>query len=400
MNIDDLEGDELFNFLRVNKKSLIETKKANLKLCDSVIATVITRPREVKTNSDNKDSSSEPSTDPNSLEVTVVANTANIIDSHMDMLTDEAYTDSIKTRGNSIPHLLDHVQSAVGHIGDVTKVYTQKIALKELGINKDGTTTALLMDSIVRKSYNEKAFKFYSNNKINQHSIGLTYGELKLAINSAHEQDKEEKAIWDNYYPQVINKDIADKRGYFYVVPKADVRENSAVLFGANSVTPTLSVKGSFEPINSSLGNNQEIVSTQPIGNTMTPLEEAQGKIISLTEELAKAKADIAIAKIEAKVKEKARISDILKAQAVFGSDAKLQKAALSFIEKDLDVDTAVTSFEVIKEALQSASHVESTQGKASLDEDDVSKKELSPKEQLMNIVKATRAKPDFGDIL
>ena len=371
MNIDELRGEELFSFLRKNKTELIQVKKSSLKLCDATISTVQIAQREPRTIA-TKDAGATPEEPAvkDTLDVTIVCNAANIIDSHMDMLTSDAYTESVAKRGNTIPHILDHNQSAIAHVGDVTKVYTKVMPVVDLGINALGTTTALLMESTVRKDYNEKVFQFYSNGKINQHSIGLSYDNIFLAINSSHENDKVEKAVWDEYYPKVINKDAADKRGYFWVVPKVDIRENSAVLFGANPATPTLSVKREVQEI-LSLGNDEidpigSTVLIQPIGNTMT-LEEAQGKIISLTEELAKAKSDLALVKLEATTNEKQRTLSILKAQVTFGTDTKLQKAAMSFIEKDVSLETAITSFEVIKEALQDATHVGTTEQGASL---------------------------------
>ena len=358
MNINDLHGEELFTYLRKNQDTLIKAKKDTLKFTDSLTCTTLVSQREPKSEA-TKDDSGSTSSDPekDTLEVTIVANAANIVDSHMDMLTDDAYTESIKARGTSIPHILDHNQSAIGHVGDVTKVYTKELDLKDLGLDANGKTTALLMDSTVRKDYNEKVFKFYQSGKINQHSVGLTYGDIKLAVNSSHEDDKSMKETWDKYYPKVINKDIIDKRGYFYIVTKADIRENSAVLFGANPLTPTLSIKGETLIPDSPLENEQNVINQPSIGKYMT-LDEAQGKIISLTEEVAKLKSDIALAKLEATTNEKNRVLGILKAQTTFGNELSLQKAAMTFIEKGTDVDTVVTSLEVLKESIQKSNHV------------------------------------------
>ena len=360
MNINDLHGEELFTYLRKNQDTLIKAKKDTLKFTDSLTCSTVVTQREPKIDAtkDDSESSSEPEKD--TLQVTIVANAANLVDSHMDMLTDEAYTESIKARGTSIPHILDHNQSAIGHVGDVTKVYTQELDLKDLGLDATGKTTALLMDSTVRKDYNEKVFTFYKNGKINQHSVGLTYGELKLAVNSSHEDDKALKKTWDKYYPKVINKDSVDKRGYFYVVTKADIRENSAVLFGANPLTPTLSVKGETLIPDSPLENEPNVINQPSIGKYMT-LDEAQGKIISLTEEVAKLKSDLALAILEATTNEKNRVLGILKAQTTFGTDLTLQKAAFTFIEKGTDLDTVVTSLEVLKETIQKSTHVDTT---------------------------------------
>ena len=393
MNLDHLKGDELFAYLRNNKKELLQTKSSSLKLCDSIVGHTTIENRESKTSSIKEEDNSELS-DPGTLKVKMVANVTNIVDSHMDMLLPGAYTESIKKRGTSIPHLLDHNHSAIGHIGDVTKVYTQDIALTELGYAAKGNAEALVMESTVRKSYNEKAFDFYAANKINQHSIGLTYGELELAINSEHESDKVEKAAWDKYYPQVINKEVVDKRGYFYIVPKVDVKENSAVLFGSNPLTPTLSTKGeSLEIL--SLGNKEETVITQPIGNTMT-LEEALGEIISLKTELANAKAEIGIAKASARLEEKTRTLGILKAQATFGSEDALKEAAHEFIEKDYDLKAATSMLESLKGHIQKASHVDTTETTLKSTQIKPTNKESSFEDTLLEGMKALAEQPQL----
>lgn len=414
MNLEDLEGEKLFNFARFNKADLVANKLACVTASVPLEIALLNVP-------------SQPSilTDRTTLDVKIVCSTSWLCNSHMDVYTDTCYDESIAKRGNTIPHILDHRHEVTAHVGDVTKIYTQAMSASDLGYAGTGTVTALIMESTVRKDYNEDVFKFYANGKINQHSIGFTYDDISLAMNSSHEDDKNAKAIWDANYPNVINKDVVDKRGYFWLVSKVDVLENSCVLFGSNKLTPTLSVAAMRDPLflgtadamaqgnenygsaglnlpkqDSSLGIKEETILTSPIGNTMT-LEDAQGKIISLTEELATAKSAITVAKLEATVAEKNRGLNILKAQATFGSDAKLQKAALTFIEKGLDVDTAITSFEVIKEAIQGANHVDiSGAALAAAQDKSAETKALSPKEQMMAIASKAADKPNFGDLL
>jgi len=365
MIIENLHGEELFSYLRVNKSSLIENKKSNLKLCDSVKATVEVSPREPKTatTKDEGEESTDSPTYKDSIDVTIVCNTANLIDSHMDMLTDDAYTESIKRRGNTIPHLLDHVHSAVGHIGDVNKVYTKSIALSDLGLDSECSTTALIMESSIRKDYNTKAFEFYSKGKINQHSIGLSYDEINLAINSSHEDDKKAKEIWDKFYPKVINKDIADKRGYFWVVPKVDIRENSAVLFGANPLTPTLSAKGEALPLKDLDIQSKDVTTTpqQLEGTTMAmTLEEAMTKLFEKDAELQAIKASTSLEVAKAVKSEVSRIKGILEAAKTFEVE---NDSAIKFIDLGASIDTVVASFEIVKASKQSATHVDTHEG-------------------------------------
>ncbi len=82
--------------------------------------------------------------------------------------------------------------------------------------------------------------------KINQHSIGLKYIKIALAIND--EDYKEEFEVWNKYFENVINKDKAEVNGFFWAVQEIKLIENSAVLFGSNEVTPTLDNNVKIEP--------------------------------------------------------------------------------------------------------------------------------------------------------
>lgn len=237
---ENLKGKELFKFLVANKAQLIAQKKAMLKTCDPVWCqpSIITPAKSEAT----KDAGSATPEVPGMgrLDVKVVANTAWWCDSAMDVITDKAYDKSISEKGGLIPHIHDHKWSSTAHVGDVKAVYTQSIKLKELGLSMSGSTTCLCMDSTVREDYNAEVFKFYKNGKINQHSIGLLYVLIGLCIN-----DKDylpEFEMWEKYYPKVINKDVVDDRGYFWIVPELKLMENSCVLFGCNELTPTLEV--------------------------------------------------------------------------------------------------------------------------------------------------------------
>ena len=81
---------------------------------------------------------------------------------------------------------------------------------------------------------------------MNQHSIGLQYVKIELAINDKDE--KEEFKAWEKYFPLAINKSKAESQGYFWAVKEYKLLENSAVLFGSNELTPTLEVVKGIEP--------------------------------------------------------------------------------------------------------------------------------------------------------
>lgn len=226
---------ELFNYLITNKESLIETKKSMPIYSDCVDYQVnqITKVGETSTKANTPVNE-----DVDSLRVRVVANTANWIDSHMDLLLPDSAKKSISERKGIIPHLHDHVHAIAAKIGEVVDITLPVLSYSELGISGSGSTQAIVFVTDIIKSYNEKVFNQYKLGRINQHSIGLQYVSLELAIND--EDSEKEFDFWNKYLPQVINKDVAESMGFFWVVQEIKLIENSAVLFGSNVITPTL----------------------------------------------------------------------------------------------------------------------------------------------------------------
>jgi hypothetical protein len=339
---------ELFTQLKANEKQLIQEKTLKVKFADSCAVSPQIIQRVVAKENTTKalgDSSEEPVIEPDTILVKVVANTANWMDSQDDVLTAEAYKESIFKRGTSIPHILDHKHSVTSFVGDVQKVYTEQINLKDLGLSQEGSTTALIFETLIRKDYNEDVFKFYSNGKINQHSIGLKYQELRLALDSTAPEDISYKEIWDKYYPDIINKEQADKYGMFWAVTKVDVLENSAVLFGANELTPTLELLGkSLEIPNDDLPTLSAL--SEQGENTMT-LDEALKKISDLETEVKQASALATKA-------EKERTVGILEAAKTFNLDYETVIKAIGKAKWDVeDVVDFFTTIRAEKDASQ-----------------------------------------------
>lgn len=114
--------------------------------------------------------------------------------------------------------------------------------LADLGLDQKGNTDCLIFEADIMKSYNQEIFNQYKANKIDQHSIGLQYVSIDIAIND--EESPKEIEFWNKYIDTIINKDDATAAGFFFVVSEIKLLENSCVLFGANSLTPTLDVTG------------------------------------------------------------------------------------------------------------------------------------------------------------
>lgn len=216
-----------------NKAQLIKLKKATLKKCDNISLSngvkSIALKSELKADSENE------------IYRTVVGNTYGFMDSHEDVHIKGIFTKSIKESGDKVLHLHDHVHQLAAKVGTPQRVYEQELNWSDVGMTKEGTTTALLMDSRIEKSRNENIFTDYKNGDIDQHSVGMVYTKIDLAVNDPEE--KEEFAVWERYKDQVINIEKAEELGYFWAVTEAKLIEISCVIRGSNELTPTLEPK-------------------------------------------------------------------------------------------------------------------------------------------------------------
>lgn len=215
-----------------NKAEHIALKKAEVKTVKGGLNAVIKNDAVIKGVFKNGD---------NELQRTIIGNTYLWMDSHDDVHAKGVFTKSVKERKNSIFHLHDHEYKLVAKVGEPIDVYEKDIAWKDLGVNKAGTTQALFLDSKIKRDYNSQIFNAYKNGQINQHSVGMQYVKIDLAVND--EEYEEEYKIWLDNIDSIGNKEQAEEKGYFWFVREAKLIEISAVLLGSNELTPTLQDK-------------------------------------------------------------------------------------------------------------------------------------------------------------
>jgi hypothetical protein len=211
-----------------NKAQLIQLKKAEVKTVKGGISS-ITKTGETSLKGIFKDND-------NSLERTIVGNTYLWMDSHEDVHAKGCFSKSIKENKN-IFHLHDHEFKITSKVGEPKKTYEQEIAWKDLGINKSGVTEALFMDTEIFKEYNSQIFNEYKYNRINQHSVGMQYVKIDLAVND--EAYEKEFKTWQDNIDSLGNSEKAIEKGFFWIVKEAKLIEISAVLLGSNELTPT-----------------------------------------------------------------------------------------------------------------------------------------------------------------
>lgn len=231
--------EDLFRELKANKSKLIASKMATTKQADAIC-------HSFASNSTTKASAESV----NELVVKFVVNSCGWLDSHNDVHVKGCWNKTASEQGRFL-HLQEHKAQFDSIISeDVTK------SVEEVNI-QGHFVDALVATSKLSIEDNPKMFKRYAKGQVKEHSVGMMYvkGKLYLCINSEHEDYAEEKQMWDKYRPQVINGEQADEKGYFWAVAEAKAIEGSAVVFGSNSQTPTISVT---EVKNEPLDNTQK----------------------------------------------------------------------------------------------------------------------------------------------
>jgi hypothetical protein len=238
----DKKGKELYKFLVDNKSAIIADKKSAIKRCDPVTAPPSYY--QLKGEKAEKTVIGNIPDDATSIFVKVVANAFLWCDITKDVLIPGCAKKTLSDNQGLLPHIHDHIFEIEAEVGDVRRVYTQNVSLVDLGLNKLGSTEVLIWETDIQKEYNPKIFKRYKEGKIKQHSIGLRYIKIELAINDSDYQ--KEQDFWNKWAPQVINQEAIED-GYFWVVEEIALIENSCVLRGANILTPTLEVSAKFD---------------------------------------------------------------------------------------------------------------------------------------------------------
>lgn len=231
---------ELFAFLVANKDTLTTQKKSVIKLADGIGHTTLSTEKDFR--KANKSESTEIA-QVESFRVKAVINTTNILDSHGDVHIPGLWNKSLK-ENKRIMHIQEHQSSSFDKIiasGEDLKASVESISWKDLGYNALGNTQALVFDSNVKESRNKYMFDQYKQGFVNNHSVGMRYVKMELAVND--EEYEKEKNFYDKYIEQVINRKDAEDLGYFWVVTEAKVIEGSAVPMGSNPITPTINIK-------------------------------------------------------------------------------------------------------------------------------------------------------------
>lgn len=248
---------DMFAWLRENVNKVIGEKKALPTITDDLDFGYSLRetPNEFQSKAIKDDSgvvTKAPLTEGNRIvKVEVVANMSGWCDSQLDVMMKDNWNKSINDLGASGQRVFYHLKNHGTNyqyttdavIGKDPELFTRDKNISEFNFKSDiKKAQALMMDSIVCEEYDAKCYALYRDKQIKQHSIGLQYIKMYLCIDSEEPEDAMYKENWDKYFPQVLNKERPEGKGFFWAVTESKINEVSAVLFGANELTPTESV--------------------------------------------------------------------------------------------------------------------------------------------------------------
>lgn len=265
---------EVFEYLRKNATKIIAEKKAFPVMSDNYDFGYTIKDDVVPGNTAQKAAGSPqgPELKDGELAVDIFANVSGWADSYTDVMIKDNWNKSINDVGASgekiMYHLKNHNYSTDSIIAKDASLYSKMVDLSRFNIKTDiKKAQALMMSSTVVAEYDKKCFLLYRDGQVKQHSIGLQYIKLYLCLDSEEPKDAQYKENWDKYYPQVINKDRIDSKGYFWAVVEAKILEVSVVLYGANELTPDNTGKSDIDT-----------VEQPPKGTEEQPLKKAEDR--------------------------------------------------------------------------------------------------------------------------
>jgi len=261
---DFVSKEDFFRYIKDNKSKIVSEKKSAIKYADAI--DFINVKAIEKSEFAIKENTPIDISDNGIITRNLVINTTNYLDSHLDVHIPNLWKKSISE--NPTTYLLkSHLRDFEYVITDSAIPYVKNMNWTDLGLNSEGKTQALIFKAEISRERNEFMYEQYLKGYVKQHSVGMKYINIFFCVNSDDRYFIEEKKNWDKYYNEIVNKEIADKEMCFWAVTEAKLIEGSAVLFGSNPITPTLSKnKSSYtqdEPLDTTKNRNSREITIE-----------------------------------------------------------------------------------------------------------------------------------------
>jgi hypothetical protein len=253
--------DEKLKWVVSNKSMLMAQKKSTIKLADAFSYNsylVINGKNEDVVKADE----GVIPDDATKIKTRLIINTTKLFDSHEDVHFDQLWNKSLSESKQKF-HVKEHNFSFDGVISDNVKAFAKQMTWHELGFNYEGKTQALVYDSTIdlADTARPEMFRAYMRGKVKQHSVGMRYVKIELAVND--DKYSKEYDIWQKYFDEIANKQDVLDNGYFWGVFEAKDIEGSGVVRGSNWATPTQSIQQvKDEPSKDTHKKTEPVIST------------------------------------------------------------------------------------------------------------------------------------------
>ncbi|NQZ74656.1 MAG: hypothetical protein HRT61_00845 [Ekhidna sp.] len=198
----------------------------------------------------------------------IVGNAIGFLDGHDDVSMKGSFTKTVKETGKRVKILRDHGRGIDSIIAVNKGLFIEDVDIETLGFQVMGKTE--VVGARILPKYDPKIAEMYADGVIDQHSVGIQYVKLDLAVNDPYQE--EEYKIWQATIDQVINREEAIERGFYFPIFEQKLKEISAVVFGSNPYTPTMD--------NKSLASDEPSNDTQPKDEPTEPKSHIHRKLI------------------------------------------------------------------------------------------------------------------------
>lgn len=197
-----------------------------------------------------------------------VVNSANFLDSHLDVHVDGNWNKSVKDQQGKVYLVFDHSlkRSDIIAMKKDVEMFTAKISWNMLGKDYEGETYSLIYKVKKDKIVNKEAKEWLEQGHELEASVRMQYVKIETAFNSDDTNYSKQKETYQTYYPQIANKEDFEEIEYFWVVKEAkNVMESSLVLFGSNSATGVLNNENKSEAVEDTSESKEQSKDTQQI---------------------------------------------------------------------------------------------------------------------------------------
>lgn len=182
----------------------------------------------------------------------LVVNSTGILDSHDDLHIPGIWNDSVVSEQGKNYLVIDHdfsMLSTAVKKKDIEQ-FIATIPFAAIGKSYAGETQVLIYKFRKDAVINGIAKDWLESGDDIEASVRMRYEDIVFALDSNDPDDKEFKAVYDDYFMEIANRGDFEYIPYYFVIKKArNIRESSLVLAGSNSATGFIQVQNKEENI-------------------------------------------------------------------------------------------------------------------------------------------------------